>query len=268
MKDQAASLRELKANYDKIIAKQQTESINDFLTNIKRDSISSAYILMYQENIPAKYPEIGLWLPKISKNPDNLYLWDQAELINNKILTEQEAVSLPFTVLSQQQEMLDLKTKTDFERFEFLKNITSTLEKYSEVWITINSNEIPNYKYLLNSANAICLMLPDCDESVIKGYETVKKITKNEINTPVTLLEFSSKPFPSEVFTATKIKNVAKHFLGIDLSNVGVVLSSCRYISLDNEGNISQLKPFEKLSDGGFMYSFSENIVNLPLGTM
>ena len=107
-------------------------------------------------------------------------------------------------------------------------------------------------------------MLSDSDDALLKGYETVKTLHLIQITSPVSILEFSSKPFPTTTTTAPKIKNVAKKFLGIDLSNVGVVLSSCRYIPMNEKGYLSKIKPFEEHSEGGFMYSFSENIVNLP----
>ena len=80
-------------------------------------------------------------------------------------------------------------------------------------------------------------------------------------------MEFSSKPFLSEDFLCNRIKNVAKKFLGIDLYYAGVVLSNGRYIPPINEENQKSIKNQTGASCSDFMYSFSENIVNLTLGT-
>ena len=163
--------------------------------------------------------------------------------------------------------MLDLTGKTDYERFEFLKNISNTLDKHSEVWITIKASEISYYKYLLESANTLCIMLPDNEEAIIKGYEVVKKIQSLNLSSSVSLLEFSSEAFYKQAFKSMKIKNVAKQFLGIDLYLAGVVLSNCKYISQINEGNQVGMKSIISSDNNDFMYTFCENIVNLPIGT-
>ncbi len=267
MRDQAASLRELRANFDKAVTRTKSVSSADFLAQIRRESPLSAYILIYLDSLKAGYPDINEWLPQISSNPNNLYLWDQASLISSKKITTKDSQSLSFPILPKQMAMLDLTGKTDCERFEFLKNISETLDKHNEVWITIKSSEIEYYSYLFNAANKLILMLPDSEEAIIKGYEIVKKITNLKFTANISLLEFSSTPFPKEDFVSNRIKNVAKQFLGIDLTNIGVVLSNSKYISQVNENSQSGLKIPTGQSCSDFMYAFSENIVNLPLGT-
>ena len=129
------------------------------------------------------------------------------------------------------------------------------------------ASEIEYYSYLFNAANRLYLMLPDSEEAIIKGYEVVKKITSLKLLPKISLLEFSSTPFYNEGFTSNRIKNVAKQFLGIDLNYIGVVLSNSKYISQDNENIQSGIKFPTGQSCSDFMYAFSENIVNLPLGT-
>ena len=267
MRDQATSLRELRANFDKIVTKQKAESTQDFLGKIRRISPLSAHILIYTDSIKADYPEIDGWLPQISKNNTNIYLWDQADLIKKNILTHKKDEELPFPVLPKQLELLDMTGKTDSECFGFLKNISQALDKQREVWITVNSSDLPYYSYLLKAANSLYIMLPEHNDSIIKGYEIVKNIFGLKINSSIKILEFSSKPFLTENTTTTRIKNVAKQFLGIDLSNAGVVLSTNRYIPPVNEGELSGLKTTDDSSNSDFMYAFSENIVNLRLGT-
>ncbi len=267
MRDQATSLRELRANFDKIVTKQKTETTQDFLEKIRRVSPLSAYVLLYPDSLHGSFSDIGEWLPALSQNRNQLYLWDQADLIQKKILTTKEKESLPFPVLEKQLALLDLTGKTDSERFEFLKNISNTLDKHSEVWITLKASEISYYLYLLNAANKLYIMLPDNQEAIIKGYEIVKNIYNLKISSKIGILEFSSKAFLTEANTTTRIKNVAKQFLGIDLSNVGVVLSSNRYIPPINEGEFCGNKTIIDSSNSDFMYAFSENIVNLTLGT-
>ena len=163
--------------------------------------------------------------------------------------------------------MLDLKSKTDSERFEFLRDLSNTLDKQSKIWITIKSSEVSYYTYLFNASNLIYIMLPGVEDGIIKGYEIVKNIYSLRISTPVSLLEFSPKPYLTEEIASNRIKNVAKKFLGIDLYNAGVVLSNSKYIPPINEGNQISIKNTAGSSCSDFMYSFSENIVNLPLGT-
>lgn len=267
MRDQASSLRELRANYDKIIARTKAETPSDFLAKIKRVSPMVAYVLIFPDSLIAKYPDIDVWLSAISNSPNKLYLWDQAGLINNKILTDKSQEQLSFPVLQKQITLLDITYRTDAERLEFLKNISNTLDKHNEVWVTLKSSELSYYTYLLNSANMLCIMLPNIEEATIKGYEIVKTIHNLKISAKISLLEFSSKPFFTRPYTSSKIKNVAKQFLGIDLFNVGVVLSNNKFIPSVNEGGLNgiQLDSFESESD--FIYTFSEHIVNLPIGT-
>jgi hypothetical protein len=267
MRDQATSLRELRANFDKIVTKQKAESTQDFLGKIKRESPLSAHILIYPDSLQASYPDIEGWLPQLSKNTKNIYLWDQANLIQKRILTQKNQDELPFPVMPKQVEMLDMTGKTDAECFTFLKNISQALDKQREVWITVNSRDLPYYSYLLKAANSLYIMLPEHNDSIIKGYEIVKNIFGLNLNSSIYLLEFSLKPFLTESNITTRIKNVAKQFLGIDLSNAGVVLSTNRYIPPINEGEFSGHKTTEDSSNSDFMYAFSENIVNLRLGT-
>lgn len=267
MRDQATSLRELRANFDKIVTKQKAETTQDFLGKIKRLSPLSAHILIYPDSIKFDYPELDGWLPQISKNNTNIYLWDQADLIRKNILTKKAEENLPFPILPKQLELLDMTGKTDSECFSFLKNISQALDKQREVWITINSSDLPYYTYLLKAANSLYIMLPEHNDSIIKGYEIVKNIFGLKINSSINILEFSLKPFLTENTTTTRIKNVAKQFLGIDLGNAGVVLSTNRYIPPVNEGELSGLKTTDDSSNSDFMYAFSENIVNLRLGT-
>lgn len=267
MRDQATSLRELRANFDKIVTKQKAESTQDFLGKIKRESPLSAHILIFPDTLQATFPDIEGWLPQVSKNANNIYLWDQANLIQKKVLTKKEQNELPFPVMPKQVEMLDMTGKTDSECFSFLKNISQVLDKQKEVWITINSRDLTYYPYLLKAANSLYIMLPEHNDSIIKGYEIVKNIFGLNLNAPIFLLEFSLKPFITESKTTNRIKNVAKQFLGIDLSNAGVVLSTNRYIPHINEGEFSEPKTTDDSSNSDFMYAFSENIVNLRLGT-
>ena len=267
MRDQATSLRELRANFDKIVTKQKAESTQDFLGKIRRISPLSAHILIYPDSIDADYPEIQNWLSQITENQSNIYLWDQADLIKKNILTKMKPDELPFPVLPKQLELLDMTGKTDSECFGFLKNISQALDKQREVWITVNSSDIPYYSYLLKAANSLYIMLPTHNDSIIKGYEIVKNLFSLKINSSIKILEFSSKPFLTDSNATTRIKNVAKQFLGIDLTNAGVLLSTNRYIPPVNEGELRELKSADDSSKSDFMYAFSENIVNLRLGT-
>ncbi len=266
MKDQATSLRALKANFDRMVIKPKIETADDFLEKMKGVSPLKAYILVYPDYLKTEFPEIDDWLSKID-NTSQTYLWDQAGLISNKILTSKPSESLSFHVLSKQMAMLDMISKNDSERYEFLRNLSNTLDKQTKIWVTVKASEISYYTYLFNASNLLYIMLPDIEDSILKGYEIVKTIYNLKIATPIHLLEFSSKPFLSEDFLCNRIKNVAKKFLGIDLYNGGVVLSNCRYIPPVNEGNLNSIKNQTGSSCCDFMYSFSENIINLPLGT-
>ena len=266
MRDQAASLRELRANYDKMIAKSQGETHRDFLAKIKRVSPLSAYVLIYLDSINYSYPDIDKWLLALTNNPTKLYLWDQANIINTKVLSSKPE-NILFPVLPKQMAMIDLPGKSDSERFEFLKKISNTLDKHNEVWVTIKASEISYYKYLIKSSNRLYIMLPEDNNATIKGYEAVKNIYNLDISSKINLLEFSSKFFINQSFISNKIKNVAKQFLGIDLFIKGVVLSNCKFIPSDYEGLQNALNSHSEPSDDDFMYVFSENIVNLPLGT-
>ena len=266
MRDQAASLRELKANYERMVSKPKAETSYDFLSKIKRNTPLFAYILIYPDSLNAKFPEIDNWLSKLT-NAQHTYLWDQANLINNKVLTSKSKDLLSFPVLPKQMAMLDIISKTDSERIDFLKNLSNNLDKQSEVWITIKASEISYYTYLFNASNRLYIMLPDYEDTVLKGYEIVKTLYGLKIPTPINLLEFSSNSFFEEAFTSNRIKNVAKKFLGIDLYYAGVVLSNGRYIPPINEENQKSIKNQTGASCSDFMYSFSENIVNLTLGT-
>ena len=135
MRDQATSLRELRANFDKIVTKQKAESTQDFLGKIRRISPLSAHILIYPNSIEAYYPEIQDWLPQISENQTNIYLWDQADLIKKNILTQKNQEELPFPILPKQIELLDMTGKTDSECFGFLKNMWHVhIEKPTKQW--------------------------------------------------------------------------------------------------------------------------------------
>ena len=266
MKDQASSLRELKANYDRIVAKPKVETSYDFLAKIKRTIPLMAYILIYPDSLKRVYPEIDNWLPQIT-NAQHTYLWDQANIVSNKLVTSKSSDLLSFPVLPKQMAMLDLINKTDSERFDFLRNLSNSFDNQSEVWISIKASEISYYTYLFNASNSLYIMLPDTEESIIKGYEIVKTINSSKITTPINILEFCSTTFYDEAFTTNRIKNVAKKFLGIDLYYAGVVLSNSRYIPPVNEGKQKDLKCTTGSTCSDFMYSFSKNIVNLTLGT-
>lgn len=266
MRDQATSLRELRAEYDRLIARPKSETPESFLAKIKRPSPLSAVILIYPDDLQTAFPDIATWLPKVSLKSDNLYLWDQAGLIKSKALTDLDTNQLPFPVLPKQIELLNLQTRTDSARYEFLRNIANTFNNHQEVWITIKASELIYYKYMISAANALCIMLPDNQEAIIKGYEIVKSINSFSTGAEIKLLEFSPKSFYTEANATTRIKNVAKQFLGIDLIPLGVVLSNGRYFPPINEGGLRDLKNPTDLTCGDFMYSFSENIVYSTLG--
>lgn len=266
MRDQATALRELRAEYDRLVARPKSETPESFLAKIKRPSPLAAVILIYPDDLQTTYTDIATWLPQLSMNSDNLYLWDQAGLIKNKQLTALDTAQLPFPVLPKQIELLNIQTRTDSARYDFLRNIASTFNNHQEVWITIKASELPYYKYMINAANALCIMLPDNQEAIIKGYEIVKSINSFSTSAEIKLLEFSSKPFTVEPNATIRIKNVAKQFLGIDLIPLGVVLSNGRYFPPINEGGLRDLKNPTDLTCGDFMYSFSENIVYSTLG--
>lgn len=264
MRDQAESLRELKANYDRELAKNRLESPQDFLAKIKRPSPFTACVMIYQNDLhQAKYGDIYKWLPKICKSPDSVYLWDQANIMS----TMGEAASKSFPVMEKQPALQDLPTKSDAEKFSFIRNISDTLDKHNEIWITINSNELSNYSYLLKAADSICVMIPEHSEATVKSYELIKKLYSLGIETKIKLLEFSLKVFSAEASISNKIKSVAKQFLGIDLLPIGVVLSNSKYIPQINEGGSEVINTSADLVCGDFMYFFSESIVYPTSGT-
>ncbi len=267
MRDQASSLRELKANYEKIVTKTKVETPFDFLNKIKSVSTINAYILVYPDNLQFSYPNIEEWLPKLASNPQKLIIWDQADLIQKKIISNKNIDSLPFPIMPKQYEMIDLINKRNSEICDFFRNFSNSLDKNKEIWVTIKSSELSYYTYLLNAAKTLFIMLPSCKDSIIKVYEIVKNIYNLKLTSSIELLEFSSNSSLVENFIATRIKNVAKDFLGIDLSIAGVVLSNNKYIPPINEGDRKNIKSLFDSSNGDFMYNFFENIVNLSLGS-
>lgn len=260
MRDQAYELRRLKADYDRMLAKIKSEKPNEFLANIQRPSPFSACILVYPDKLQGFYPSITEWLPKISQSPQELYLWDQGSLVSKYIAEGSERNDLPFPILEKQDDLLDLPGKSDVEKLAFLRNINKNLDKHQEIWITIKSSEIQNYRYMIDSADSLCLMVPDHHESAIKCYEIIKQLYGMNCCLPIHLLEFSLNSTTSSSLTSIKIKNVAKQFLGIDLTPIGVVLSNNKYIPSINEGG-EGVKISTASACGDFMYSFSKNIV-------
>ena len=266
MRDQASSLRELKAQYQRLVARPKQETPKDFLASLKRQSPLSAVVLVYPDKLQVIYPDMSLWLNKIIKNPDKTLLWDQANILKNPSSLCNNQDDLRIKVLPRQPELLTLQGRSDSARYDFLKEMANRFNSHNEVWITIKASEIAYYHYLISAVSNICVMIPDSQEAIINCYESIKNIHKIKNNLDIFLLDFSSKPFVSEERYSARIKNVAKQFLGIDLTPMGVVLSSGRYFPQINEGGLLGVHNSTDSACGDFMYTFSESIVYNSLG--
>ncbi|GAB4267866.1 MAG: hypothetical protein Kow0029_02720 [Candidatus Rifleibacteriota bacterium] len=272
MNDQATSLRRLKQLIDRS-APVITIKPEDFLTQIPRPCPFLSIAMIYPDQMSPDIPTVTDWIPGLMQYSPRACLWDQAGLINaEKIPKTQislkyptpirfEAGLTPLTVLPKIQEFCDICKDNERIRIQMLQHLIRSLKNYSEVWISIKASELSRYFSIVHSTDAVCILIPQHPEAIIRSYETVKSIHLSGYFSPVGLLDIAPIKPGSDDRQSNRIKIVAKQFLALDLVHAGMVLSNCTYIPPDSEPNLrSRLSAIDHGSRD-FLYCLSESLI-------
>lgn len=273
MNDQASSLRKLKQLVDQSQSPVGVESGEAFLSQIVRPSPFSTIALILPDMPDSNIPPITSWISGITQYSPRACFWDQAGMIDKESIPQTQirlrypvpvrinAGLTPLTILPQQIDFDAMSKKSEEERINFLRHIIRSLKSSSEVWISIKANELKTYSPILHATDAVCIMVPQHPDAIIRCYETVKSIHLSGYFSPIGLLDFSGAKSAPQENSSNRIKIVAKQFLALDLVTAGMVLSNCTYLPPENEtglrGRISAIETGSR----DFLYCLSEGLV-------
>lgn len=272
MNDQASSLRRLKQRID------QTSPIKimdpeTFLSQIPRPCPFVSIALIFPDNLATNLPDIMGWIAGLMQYSPRACFWDQAGLISPERIPKTqiklkyptpvrvESGLTPLTILPKVENFQEICKDNESKRIDYLQHINRSLKGSSEVWISIKASELAKYYSIVHSTDAVCIMVPQHPEAIIRCYESVKATHLSGYFSPLGLLDFAPIRPASEELLSNRIKIVAKQFLALDLVHAGMVLSNCTYIPPDSEPNLrSRLL---SVDDGSkdFLYCLSESLV-------
>jgi len=276
MNDQASSLRRLKAIVDQTRAAE--DNPEEFLSEIVRPSPFASIALIWPDLPSVDFPPVTSWISAMMQFSPRGCFWDQAEIIPSSSLPKTqiklkypvpvriESGLTPLTILPHQPDFLDLSAKPVHSRVEFLRHLNRSLKSHSEVWISIRASELAKSSPILHSTDAVCIMVPPHNDSVIKCYETVKSVHLSGYFSPIGLLDFTATNSASGESSSKKIKIVAKQFLALDLVTSGMVLSNCTYIPPESESGLRGRIASTDESSRDFLYCLSESLIYLIPG--
>ncbi|MDN5278464.1 MAG: hypothetical protein PWR01_2429 [Clostridiales bacterium] len=272
MKDQASSLRKLKQMIDQTTRVQAIDA-ETFLAQIPRPCPFTAVAIVYPDDIVPELPPVMDWISGLMQFSPRACFWDQASLIPEERIPRTqirlkfptpvrvEAGLTPLTILPAIKNFDQICKSDEQGRISYLQHLTRSLKSSSEVWISIKASELKRYYPIVHSTDAVCVVIPQHSEAIIRCYELVKSIHLSGYFSPVGLLDFSpTKPAPEERLSK-RIKIVAKQFLALDLVPAGMVLSNCTYIPPETETNLrTRLMSVESASKD-FLYCLSESLI-------
>lgn len=272
MVDQASSLRKLKQMVDQAEVVHHIDA-EGFLNQIPRPSPFTSIALIYPDNLSPNLPPVLDWIAGMMQYSPRACYWDQAALIPpGKIPRTQirlkhvtpvriESGLTPLTILPPIENFVDICQSEEYQRIGFLQHLTRSLKNSSEVWISIKASELTRYNSILHSTDAVCIMIPQHPEAILRCYETVKSVHLSGYFSPVGLLDFAPIKPASDERLSKRIKIVAKQFLALDLVPAGMVLSNCTFIPPETQPSLrSRLLAVE---DGSrdFLYCLSESLI-------
>lgn len=276
MNDQASSLRRLKAIVDQTRAEEQNPE--EFLSEIVRPCPFASVALIWPDMPSSAFPPITSWISALMQFSPRGCFWDQAAIIPDGSLPRTqiklkfpvpvriESGLTPLTILPHQPDFCGLATKSVPSRIEFLRHLNRSLKSYSEVWISIKASELAHSSSILHSTDAVCIVVPPNQDSVIKCYETVKSVHLSGYFSPIGLLDFSTTNSAAGECSSRKIKIVAKQFLALDLVTSGMVLSNSTYIPPESEAGLRGRIASTDVSSRDFLYCLSESLIYLIPG--
>jgi hypothetical protein len=272
MIDQASSLRKLKQMVDQAGVVHHLDA-EGFLNQIPRPSPFISIALIFPDNICQDIPPVLDWITGLMQFSPRSCFWDQAGLIPpGKIPQTQiklkystpvriESGLTPMTVLPPVAEFHDICKSPEHSRIGFLQHLIRSLKNSSEVWISLKASELTRYNSILHSTDAVCIMIPQHPDSILRCYETVKSVHLSGYFSPVGLLDFSPIKPSSDERLSKRIKIVAKQFLALDLVPAGMVLSNCTFIPPETQPSLrSRLLAVEDCSRD-FLYCLSESLI-------
>lgn len=278
MEDQAASLRKLREEIDQRHALEKVDR-ELFLSELPRPSSFVAVALIMPDIPEVSISPVTNWISAIMQHSSRACFWDQSHHLPETFFSKpQTSLKYPvpvkiesdtasLTILPHQQDFIGLHQKPENARVDFMRHLMRSLKDTSELWISINAADIKKSFSIMQATDAVCIMVPQHQNSLLKCYEIVKEIHLSGYFSPIGLLDFSSERLPQIEYSSSKIKNVAKQFLAIDLVTSGVVLSNCEYIPPEDETNLrSRIDAVEEISRD-FLYCLSEGLLYLIPGT-
>ncbi len=272
MNDQAASLRKLKQLAD-MASEVQFIDPETFLSQVPRPSPFTAIAMVFPDEIVTQLPTTLEWVSGLMQFSPRACLWDQAGIVpTTRIPTTQiklkyptpvriESGLTPLSILPQIRDFQKVCKESEVTRISFLQHLIRCLKSSSEVWITIKASQLSQYNSILHSTDAACLIIPQHNDSIIRGYETVKNIHLSGYFSPIGLLDIAPFKPPQNQRLSQRIKIVAKQFLALDLVPAGVVLSNCTYIPPDSQPCLRSRLTATDANSRDFLYCLSESLI-------
>jgi hypothetical protein len=223
----------------------------------------------YEGLIPSNLAWAKLIAPK-----GELCIWDQASIIdkglypkthsNLKFQVPQkiEVNKKPYNIIPKQENFMDITKASNTIKMQFLKQFVHNLKSYNELLILLNSKNLLDYASLLSSIRSMYLFVPNTDEGTLKAYEAIKTLRNAGYLSNFFLIETTSTSGLEQKSGATKIKNVAKNHLGLDLEGKIMVLSSIDKKSSEGLFVTSEsFKPESSDERCDFLQILSENLL-------
>lgn len=271
--DQAAALRQLKKVIDGSLTADTATDKDGFLATIKRPAHFSSIALIIPGQSGMNIPPLQNWFLGMINGNRKACVLDQGGLLaagttllgdgesGMPILQQIETASGPFLVIPRYAQFQEILFHEDADKFRFIRHLAGSLGSISELWITIQSENLHRCQALLHATDIACILVPDHPESVLRSYEAVKSIHLSGYFSPIGLLNFTSEINSTCESIADRIKSVAKHFLSLDLVTAGMVLSGNTFFPPDSQTELRTRIDNLESNSRDFVYFFAERLL-------
>lgn len=236
MNDQASALRQLKRLVE-ISSQEPIPTPEEFLASIQRPTPFLSVAAIVPDKIGRDIPPLQSWIDHVLASPQRSCIWDQAGILSAATPPLENANSLlpaahsiegthgPLTLIARNPLMLEIHQKQVPDRIRFVRQLNRLLVPFQEFWITLQAGEINFHQPVLHGTDLAIVIVPESQDSVIRGYEAVKSVRLSGYFSPIALLHLTEQEVPPQDNCLERILSVAKQFLALDLLSSRLVLS-------------------------------------------
>ncbi|MFZ2959859.1 MAG: hypothetical protein WA705_23520 [Candidatus Ozemobacteraceae bacterium] len=274
MQDQATALRQLKKQFDRQAA-EPLPPPDFFLASLPRPTPFTTLLLIAPDKVGSRFPPLQEWLPAFLKPGRSPHVWDQAGLLSARMAPLDEREYDPFLpskhlvewsggpvwLIPRLESLSGLLRQSEIVRMRFSKSLNNMLSNPSSLWITLAQNELAGCAPLVHAADIACVLVPQDSESILRSYEVVKTLHLSGFFSPILLLIESSPEDPMGSTSFSRIRDVAKQFLALDLLKAGVLPSGNPSPDMETAARLHAIMDSIEPHSRRFLFAFAERLL-------